>query len=146
MKKSIEYTTKNYIKRQLREPIYIVMVIVLLYMDFPFAILMLIIALLFKSQTITIFELDDGHFKVFHPYLLIGKKNKTYAWDDIDEIRIKKYGYGGYGSTPYLDLLFKDGTVKRHFYDSLEKDDFEGFSKAIIDKLGEDKFYVNLRN
>ncbi|MBS1623759.1 MAG: hypothetical protein JSS76_01845 [Bacteroidetes bacterium] len=84
------------------------------------------------------FEVNDAEFIVI-------KKCKIdhYDFSFIKEIRIKKFGNGGYGSMPYLVLYLKDDRRVRYFFPTLRREDFEKFSSTLAKKMGPDGFCVN---
>lgn len=137
------YKSKNYIKRDLQSPFYLVFCLILAFIYLPIAIIAALLFIGLSLQITTIFTLDNNNLIISYPYRFLGKPEK-FLWSKIKEIRIKKYGTGSYGSMPFMDIYLTSDEIQRVSFNWMDKEDFEGFTNFIIDKIGKDRFVIDL--
>ncbi len=137
------YISKNYIKRDLSSPFYLFFCLILAFIYWPISLIAVVIFVGVTSQITTIFTLDNKTLTISYPYRFLGEPEK-FLWSEIKETRIKKYGTGGYGSMPFMNIYLTSGEKQSISFNWMDEEDFDGLTNFMMDKIGKDKFVIDL--
>ena len=136
------YSTKNYIINDIKNPLSIIVILsITLFTKIYIGIGLLLVFLLYDSWRANIITISNESLQIKFPYRLFSKYQE-FSWDEIEQIFIKKYGNGGYGSLPYIDIYIKVGKEKYRkvripYSPSMKENEFGELALALRGKLSE---------
>jgi len=132
--------TKSYFIKDLLNPLSVIVSLVFLFINVYLFIFFVCLSLLYASWRSVVIKVSESKLEINRPFWPFFTKEWNCQWESIEKLFIKKYGRGGYGSLPYIDIYFKNSRFnkKRIVYSpSMRGSEFDQFVKCLHKMLGE---------
>lgn len=131
------FKTKNHFIEDLKNPIFIGVTILLVFVNLYLPIIFLVMFLLYISWLSNVIEITETELMVTYPNWIFWRRCIRIEINQIERVLFEHSIQGAYATIPFFDVFLKGNIKKRILYTpSISKDEYEKFVNIIIGRVG----------